>query len=88
MKGGIKMNKLKKFHITRVVTKDIVTDSFQGIRNLFGIRLRGYEKMLNKNIEEIIKVAEDKYEIDWFRLSINPLTNGSAMITIYGEGVK
>ena len=82
------MNKLKKFHITRVVTKDIVTDSFQGIRNLFGIRLRGYEKMLNKNIEEIIKVAEDKYEIDWFRLSINPLTNGSAMITIYGEGVK
>ena len=77
---------MKKFNITRVVTKDIVTDSFQGLRNLFGLRLRGYEKMLNKNITEIVEVAEAQYKIDWYRLSINPLTNGSAMITIYGEG--
>jgi len=79
---------MEKFNITRVVTKDLITDSFQGIRNLFGLRLRGYERMLNKNITEVIKVAEIQYKIDWFRLSINPLTNGSAMITIYGEGEK
>lgn len=79
---------MEKFSITRVVTKDIVTDSFQGIRNLFGLRLRGYEKMLNKNINELIKIAEIQYQIEWYRLSINPLTNGSAMITVYGEGVK
>ena len=79
---------MSKFSITRVVTKDIVTDSFQGLRNLFGLRLRGYEKMLNKNIKELIDVAETQYKIDWYRLSINPLTNGSAMITIYGEGIK
>ena len=78
--------KSKKFSITRVVTKDIVTDSFQGIRNLFGLRLRGYEKMINKNLKEIIEFAEVQYHIDWFRLSINPLTSGSVMITIYGEG--
>jgi len=79
---------MEKFNITRVVTKNIVTDSFQGLRNLFGLRLRGYEKMLNQNITEMIKIAEAQYVIDWYRLSINPLTNGSAMITIYGEGEK
>ena len=79
---------MEKFSITRVVTKDIVTDSFQSIRNHFGLRLRGYEKMLNKNINEIIQVAETQYSIKWFRLSINPLTNGSAMLTVYGEGEK
>jgi len=79
---------MEKFNITRVVTKDILTDSFQGLRNLFGLRLRGYEKMLNKNITELTEIAELQYNIKWYRLSINPLTNGSAMITIYGEGDK
>ncbi len=75
----------KRFSITRVVTRDIVTDSFQGIRNFFGMRLRGYEKLLNKQINEIIEFAESQHKIKWFRLSINPLTTGSVMITIYGE---
>ena len=78
--------KSKAFSISRVVTKDIITDSFQGLRNLFGMRLRGYEAMLNKHIPAVITEAELTYKIKWFRLSINPLTNGSCMITIYGEG--
>lgn len=79
---------MEKFSITRVVTKDIVTDAFQGIRNLFGFRLRGYEKMLNRHLKELIELTELRYKIDWWRMSINPLTNGSAMITIYGEGTR
>ena len=75
-----------KFQITRVVTKDIVTDSFQGLRNFFGLRLRGYEKLLSKNIEEMLKEMEIKYYVKWFRMIVNPLTNGSAMIILYGEG--
>lgn len=75
----------KKFNLTRVVTKDIITDSFQGLRNFFGMRLRGYEKMINKNISELIEEADLKYKPLWYRLSINPLTSGSVMITIYGE---
>ena len=79
---------MEKFTITRVVTKDIVTDSFQGIRNLFGLRLRGYEKMIDKHLNDIIKLADLKYKVDWYRFSINPITNGSVMITMYGEGTK
>jgi len=76
---------MNKFTLTRVVTKDIVTDSFQGLRNLFGLRLRGYEKVLDKNIKEMIAEMELKYNVNWFRLIVNPLTNGSAMIILYGE---
>ena len=74
-----------KFQVTRVVTKDIVTDSFQGLRNLFGLRLRGYEKLLEKNINEMMEEMDIRYKVDWFRMLVNPLTNGSAMIIVYGE---
>lgn len=78
----------EKFSITRVVTKDVITDFFQIIRNLFGMRLKGYENIISENVSEVIKEAEKKYKIKWWRLSINPLTNASVMITIYGEGSK
>ena len=76
------------FEITRVVTKDLITDSFQGLRNLFGMRLRGYETLLRKNISQMMEEMKLKYDTKWFRLIINPLTNGSAMIILYGEGEK
>jgi len=83
------MNKKKeKFNITRVITKDIITDSFQGLRNLFGLRLRGYEQLLKKNLKEMTSEMEIKYNVNWYRIIINPLTNGSAMVIFYGEGVK
>jgi len=76
----------KEFSITKVYTKNIVTDSFQGIRNLFGLRLRGYENMINRGTKEVIAEAKAKYgQLNWWKLSVNPLTNGSAMITIFGE---
>lgn len=80
--------KIEKFSLTRVITRNIVTDSFQSIRNIFGLRLRGYEKMLNINIKELISEMELKYKVNWFRMIINPLASGSAMIILYGEGEK
>jgi len=82
------MYQLENFSITRVVTKDIITDAFQGIRNFFGLRLRGYEEVINKHTNELLKEVELTYQVKWFRMSINPLTNGSCMITIYGEGMR
>lgn len=77
---------LTKFNIQRVVTKNIVTDSFQSIRNIFSLRLRGYEGMLDKGIKEVFQEAELKYNIKWFRLIVNDLGKGTAMIVMYGEG--
>ena len=77
---------IQTFQLTRVVTKDLITDSFQGIRNMFGLRLRGYESVLNKNINSMMEEMKIKYQVKWFRLIVNPLVNGSAMIILYGEG--
>lgn len=75
----------KDFILTRVVTRDILRDYFAGIRNLFGLRLRTYETMLNQNILELLEEMRLKYKkIKWYRMSINPLIKGSAMINIYG----
>lgn len=80
---------MEDFAITKVYTKDIITDAFQGIRNFFGLRLRGYERMINKATSEIIKEMNIRYKnISWWKLSINPLTKGSVMITIFGRGRK
>lgn len=77
---------IKQFNITRVMTKNIVTDSFQGIRNLFGLRLRGYEGMINQGIKAVTDEMLIKYpKYKWYRLSINPIAKGSVMITIYGD---
>lgn len=79
---------MERFQITRVVTKDIVTDSFQGLRNFLGLRLRSYEKLLSKHINEMMEEMDLRYKVDWFRMIVNPLINGSAMIILYGEGKK
>lgn len=76
---------VKSFSFTRVYTKNIVTDSFQGIRNFFGLRLRGYEKMINNGTEEVLGIAQSHGRIKWWRMTINPLLKGSVMITVYGE---
>ena len=82
------MTDIKPFEITRVITRDIITDSFQGLRNFFGLRLRGYESVLKKHINLMMEEMKIKYNVKWFRMIINPLTNASAMIIIYGEGEK
>lgn len=76
----------KDFQITRVVTRDLLRDAFQGIRNLFGMRLRAYEDRINDSLKEMYEEMRLKYDdVKWYRVNINPLTSGAIMITIYGE---
>lgn len=76
----------KQFSLVRVATRNVVVDSFQGIRNLFGLRLRGYEKMIKQHLDEAIKEVNLTYRnILWHRISVNPIQKGAVMITIYGE---
>lgn len=83
------MKQEQDFTITKVFTKNIATDSFQSIRNLFGLRLRGYEKMINQGTKELLEEMSIRYSnIKWWRLSINPMIKGSVMLTIFGRGVK
>ena len=73
------------FILTRVVTRDIVRDIFASIRNMFGLRLRAYEERINQSTKQMLEEMRLKYtDIKWYRISINPLVQASAMINIYG----
>ena len=76
----------KDFIITRVVTRNFITDSFQWVRNLFGLRLRKYEDIIIKSHAEVIEEMKLRYkDVAWYRISFNPLVDGSIMINLYGE---
>ena len=75
----------KDFIITRVITRDVLRDSFNSIRNFFGLRLRNFEKIIMKNTEEMTNEMRLKYKVKWYRISFNPLVTGSVMINLYGE---
>jgi len=75
----------KTFSFSRVVTRNFVTDMFQGIRNTFGLRLRGYEQIINKTTEEMLEEMKEKYSsIKWFRINTNPFDNDACLVTVYG----
>jgi len=78
--------KQQDFVLTRVVTRDFVRDFFEGLRNFFGLRLRSYEKMIQKASTEMLEEMRLTYKnIKWYKMDIEHLSKNSAMIVIYGE---
>lgn len=77
----------KSFIITRVATRHFISDFFQTIRNMFGLRLRSYEELIKVTHAEMIKEMRVRYgnNIQWYRISFNPLGEKSVMINLYGE---
>ena len=78
--------RIQDFALTRVVTRDVLTDAFQSLRNFFGMRLRGYEKRVQETIDSLLEEMRLRYDVFWYRLEVNPLTQGSVIIVVYGEG--
>jgi hypothetical protein len=77
----------KDFLLSRVVTRHFVSDFFQSIRNIFGLRLRSYEFVIKLNYNEMLKEMRILYKnnVKWYRSSFNPLGRDSIMINLYGE---
>ena len=77
----------KSFIITRVVTRHFASDFFQGVRNILGLRLRSYEKVIKEAHKEVTNEMNKIYgnSVNWYRISFNPLINASIMVTLYGE---
>jgi len=83
-------NRKYDFVITRVVTRNLLRDYLAVIKNIFGMRLSSYEDVINNNLNEMLDEMRYQYDTEpkilvWYRISVNPLTQGSIMITIYGE---
>jgi uncharacterized protein YbjQ (UPF0145 family) len=86
MKLTENMDRQTDFLITRVVTRHLVSDFFQGIRNIFGLRLRSYEELIKSAHTEMIEEMKLTYgnKVIWYRFSFNPLAKEAIMINLYG----
>ncbi|KKN34620.1 hypothetical protein LCGC14_0792100 [marine sediment metagenome] len=76
--------KTKHIHINKTVTRNFIIDIVATLQNFFGLNLTGYEKMVNKGMEQIQEEIKD-IELSWFRYEITQLSNGALSITFYGE---
>ena len=77
---------MKQYTITKVVSRDFISDFISYFQNLIGNNLTGYEKMIDRGMKQIEdSLNENKIELKWFRYEITQLTSGAVSITLYGE---
>ena len=77
-------NKIKPIHVNRTVTRNFIIDIVASLQNIFGLNLTGYQKMVDKGMEQIQEEIKGK-KLSWFRYEITQLSNGALSITFYGE---
>lgn len=77
---------MKQISITKVVSKNFVTDFLAGFQNMIGKNLTPYEKMINNGVEQIAdELKVQKIKLKWYRYEITQLTNGAVAIMLYGD---
>ena len=76
----------KMITISKVVTKNFVSDWWASIQNIIGSNLTTYENMSQEAIKQIQdELEEQNIKLKWFRYEITQLTNGALMVMLYGE---
>lgn len=77
---------MKPHTITKVVSRDFITDFIAKFQNMIGVNLSGYEKMVQKGMKQIQdELNKNKIKLKWYRYEITQLTNGAVSITLYGD---
>ena len=76
----------KHIHINRTVTRNFIIDIVASLQNTFGLNLTGYQKMVDKGMQQIQEELNSK-KLSWFRYEITQLSNGALSITLYGEEI-
>ena len=77
---------IRRVNITKVVTRDFLSDWWASIQNMFGSNLKVYEKMLDKAFKQIEdELVTREIDLEWFRYEITQLTNGAVVVSLYGE---
>ena len=71
---------------SKVVSRNMITDWIQGIRNLFGLELKAYTNIVNETVKELLSKVDVK--LKWYRIDIEEFGSGGFLISIYGEKEK
>ena len=76
----------KAITITKVVSKNFIMDIVASFQNMVGFNLTGYEKMVQKGMEQIeAELLLKGIKLSWYRYEITQLTSGAVSITLYGD---
>jgi len=77
---------MKQVVITKVVSKNFVTDFLAVFQNLIGKNLTPYENMIENGISQIeTELKIKRIKLKWYRYEISQLTNGALAIMLYGD---
>ena len=69
-----------------VKTKHMLSDYLQGLRDMIGMNLVAYEKMLDDALGEAYKKLTDKYPTVYdVKFATSQIKNGAAEIICYGK---
>ncbi len=71
---------------SKVVSRNIITDWVQHIRNVFGLELKAYTNTINDTVKELQNRI--KVKLKWYRIDIEEFGHGGFLISIYGEKEK
>ena len=66
-----------------VVSRNIITDFIQGIRNFLGLELKGYTNIIKTSTDQIL--SKIKVPLKWYRVDIEEVARGGFLISVYGE---
>lgn len=80
------MTDVEPFFVNRIVTRNLVNDIVESVRNRVGLRQRGYEEMVRETADELIEQVHDEYEVEWFRVDVDVVGNGAMSVNVYGQG--
>ncbi len=75
------------FMEVKVVSRNIITDWVQRIRNLLGLELISYTNIIKETSEELLNKVKTR-EIDWFKIDIEEFGKGGFMVSVYGAYKK
>ena len=75
------------FMEVKVVSRNIITDWVQGIRNMLGLELKSYTNIIKETSGELLNKVKTR-EIDWFKIDIEEFGRGGFMVSVYGAYKK
>lgn len=71
--------------ITKVVSRNFVSDFLENIKNIMGGRLKNYERLLDHSINMATEEFYNKYpEAKEVRIEFTEFTNGALAIIVHG----
>lgn len=68
---------------SKVVSRNLITDWIQGIRNMFGLELKAYTNIVNETVKELMDKVDTK--LKWYRIDIEEFGRGGFLVSVYGE---